>query len=108
MTFTATMIQFLKPDGRKHIEHIELPMKVSCLYGDMLGHSCRIEVEVLVPGDISLTIANSEEDLDIELIPNQERFNHLPRQTKLITDRVVKLLKRESWKNSPCPSSKTI
>ena len=81
------VVQFLLPNGQQQRQITELPDEVAPLYNAMLGAGCRFEAEVLLTGQVSVTIANEEEDLDIEVIPNGPEV-----QTTM-----VQMLERKQW-----------
>jgi len=71
-TFTADIIQFMRPDGRQVERTVELPKQFEPNYLNMINSGCRFESEVLSTGEVSLTLANTaeEEDVDIEVVEN--------------------------------------
>ena len=70
-TFEACVNQFLRPDGRVSKETTRLPMICHAEYLDMLTSGYHFEAEVLMTGDVSITISNIEdEDVDGCIVTN--------------------------------------
>ena len=87
-TFQATAIQFLRPDGRQRTVWQCLPIEHKPLYDSMQEADCRLECEELRTGEVSFTVSNGEEDLDISLTSNGPK----------VVEGLLAMLKRESWK----------
>lgn len=70
--YTADVIQYMMPDGRQVPTSTKLPMDSHAAYLDMQKHSCNFGAEMLMTGEISVTIEDRKErvDVDIEVIPN--------------------------------------
>jgi len=70
--YTADVIQYKMPDGRKVPTSTKLPMDSREAYLDMQKHGCNFAAEMLMTGEISVTIEDpkNEVDVDIEVIPN--------------------------------------
>jgi len=69
-TFPVAVTQFKRPDGRQERTSTDLPDGYQAAYDDMSDHGCRFEAEVLTNGMVSVTISDSDEDIDISLTPN--------------------------------------
>lgn len=69
-TYSADVIQFLRPDGRQKSITTQLPADTYDAYRAMLAAGCRLEAEVLLTEQVSMTITRDGEDLDISLTPN--------------------------------------
>ena len=88
-TFTANVIQFMKPDGRQVIQYTDLPIEYKEKYEDMESRGCRFEAEVLNTGDISLSIGNPRKDVDVDI----EIVSNGPR----VKDALIDMLNRQLW-----------
>ncbi len=86
--YEVEVIQYLRPDGRNKKVTTELPIETESLYQDMLSTNCRFESEVLMTGEISVSISNEEGDLDIEIITNGPE----------VQESMVTMLKRQKWR----------
>lgn len=69
-TIRVKCTQFLRPNGRQREVETDLPAECQGAYLEMLAHGCRFEAEMLVTGQVSVTISNGEVDLIMSLIPN--------------------------------------
>ena len=71
-TYTADGIQFLRPDGRQIPITTRLPIDTHDAYQAMLAAGCRLEAEILQTNLVSVTIADTtaEVDLDCRVIEN--------------------------------------
>ena len=69
-TFTAEVIQFMRPNGRQVKQYTELPIEYKDTYNEMIEKGCRFETEVLMNGLVSITISDGEEDIWIEIVAN--------------------------------------
>jgi hypothetical protein len=58
------------PNGRQEQVTTELPASSALEYTEMRKAGCRFEAEMLVTGEISVTITKGENDLDISLTVN--------------------------------------
>ena len=88
-TFKANVIQFLRPHGTKKHITTDLPIDVQPLYNDMLAHECRLEAEVLLTEEVSITVANTvtATDLDFSVTPNGPA----------VQNGIADMLKRQCW-----------
>ena len=69
------------------------------IYQQMIEAGYYFEAEVLLNGEVSITISNEDEDIDIELVPNGP----------LIQSKMEDMLRRQSWKrkeNQSCRAGK--
>lgn len=87
-TFEAQVMQFMRPDGRRNPTSTMLSDEVLTHYKEMQSAGCRFEAEVLLTGQVSVTISDNEEDMDIEIVPNGPK----------VQDALEKMLKRKLWK----------
>ena len=69
-TFTAYVQQYMMPDGRRVEQSTELPASCNADYYRMCYAGYNLAAEMLSTGQVSLTIENSEKDLDIEIVAN--------------------------------------
>ena len=71
-TYAAEVIQYLRPDGRQVPVTTRLPVDTHDAYQAMLAAGCRLEAEVLMTSQVSVTIfdVKSEEDLDCRVVEN--------------------------------------
>ena len=69
MKVKVDVVQYLRPSGtqRSTTTMLDIP---SYLYEQMRKHECRFEAEILITGEVSLTISDTEQDLDIEIVSN--------------------------------------
>ena len=90
-TYTVCVTQFLMPDGRPKQIETELPVETQPFYESMLKHGCRIEMEVLTTSEVSMTISDpvEEVDIDIEVVSNGPE----------VIEALSRLLTRKSWEN---------
>jgi len=75
--------QYLLPNGRKRTVRIERPIEIEALADEIVMSNLVFETEMLMTGQISLTVSNREEDLDSEIVPNGP-------EVPLAVDRLVK------------------
>src|SRR5260221_6538289 len=88
LNFSAEITQYLMPNGKRIKSQTDLPISIKDDYDDMIKHGCRLEAEVLSTGNVSVTISDGEEDLEIEIIENG------PEVRKAIID----MIRRKPWK----------
>ncbi len=69
-TYTAELVQFMRPRGDMQSVTTQLPIATEPRYQEMLAAGCRLECEELKTEEVSVTIKNDEEDVDIEVSPN--------------------------------------
>lgn len=88
-TFTADVRQYLMPDGRLREVTTELPATLREAYMAMQQSGCRLEAEVLTTGEVSVTIFDPKEevDVDIEVVPNGPR----------VQTAIAAMLNRNRW-----------
>lgn len=67
---TVEFTQYLMPDGRKQIIHIDLDEEYEILAEKIIADGNVFEIEVLTTGQISMTISDDEGDLFIEVCDN--------------------------------------
>lgn len=89
MSFTAELVQYMMPNGRAKDVTTELPDEARDDYNAMTGAGCRLEAEVLVTDEVSVTIFDPDEevDVDIEVVPNGPG----------VQQALLKMLKRRLW-----------
>jgi hypothetical protein len=87
-TYPATVVQFLRPYGRRKYVTVELDSETRDLYDNMCESDCRFEIEDLSTGLVSATISGADEDYDCSLTANG------PEVVKGMED----MLKRKKWK----------
>ncbi|MFB1500844.1 hypothetical protein [Thiocapsa sp. N5-Cardenillas] len=90
-TFTASVVQFLRPNGRIRYEAVDLPIEAEELYKLMQKAGMRFEAEKLSTGQVSLTISDRENDRAIRLVPNGPQ----------VLEALVELLEARPWEDEP-------
>lgn len=80
--------QFIHPNGRQRQMTTQLPVRCLAAYGSMVLAGCRFEAEILSTGEISITISNADDDIDIEVVPNGPE----------VQDAMVAMLERGRWR----------
>jgi hypothetical protein len=83
------VIQYIRPHGEVKHEIAVLPNEYKELYDSMLAHGCRFEAEVLTTSQVSVTISDPKEELDLDI---SITFNGPEVQKGMI-----KMLERKSW-----------
>ena len=69
-TFEAEVALFKAPHGYVRQMITNLPVEVQLAYNDMAAAGCRLEAELLRTDEVSVTIADGNNDLDIRVVPN--------------------------------------
>lgn len=59
--------QFIRPNGRQEMRFEEIPDRYEDLYKEMQASGCELQAEALTTGELSLTISNKEQDVDITI-----------------------------------------
>ena len=85
------VMQYLKPDGRQTPATVELPDAHKKAYQRMIDSGCRFEAEVLTTGEVSMTVSDGEEDIDINVSENGP----------LVLVGMSEMLERELWLTAP-------
>lgn len=62
--------QYLRPNGRRAEVSIDRPAEIATLADRIIERGFRFECEHLSTGHASLTIANDDDDHDIEVVTN--------------------------------------
>lgn len=64
--------QFMLPDGRRKAITVERPREIAERAHKIIGRGLRFEAEVLMTGQVSLTVSDPGEEVDlfIEISPN--------------------------------------
>jgi hypothetical protein len=64
--------QYVRPDGRRRFIEIERPPEIEARARALIEKGLVFEAEVLVTGEVSLTVGDpvEEEDIAIEITPN--------------------------------------
>ena len=70
--FSATLRQYLRPDGRQVTANVNLPIHIEPAYLKMLRSGQWLACEVLRTGEVSITIEDEDEDYDIEITENNQ------------------------------------
>jgi hypothetical protein len=88
-TFEAKVIQFIRPYGDKRHTTVNLPLDCKADYDAMQTCGCRIESEVLMSGEVSVTIADpmAGSDLGFSITPNGPE----------VVAGLIDLLKKHPW-----------
>ena len=90
-TVTVPVMQFLRPDGTERAATTKLPAEFADVIAQLHNAGCRFEAEMLTTGEVSITIADMERDLDIEVVPNGPE----------VQAAMLKILQRKAWANGP-------
>jgi hypothetical protein len=69
-TLPVPFVQYLRPNGRKMMTHIERPLAVANKALDILAAGFVLESEVLMTGDASFSIGDDDGDYAIEICKN--------------------------------------
>ena len=64
------VIQFLMPHGRRIKNATNIPCRHREAYLAMKEAGCELQAEMLMTREVSLTISDGEEDVDIRVVPN--------------------------------------
>lgn len=88
-TYTAEVLQFMMPDGRRNPSSTELPIESQAAYLDMQKHGCRFEAEVLSTGHVSVTISDPKAECDVDI--------HVCANGPDVQSGMVKMLSRALW-----------
>lgn len=70
MSGNIHFVQYLRPDGRKSLVHIERPGTIVQVADRILRYGFWFECELLSTGQVSLTISDKNGDYAIELCKN--------------------------------------
>jgi hypothetical protein len=92
-TYMADVMQFLLPNGRQRPMTVELPAESKDDYTAMIESGCRFEAEILTIGEVSVTISDQTNDVDIDIrvIPNGPA----------VPAALVEMLRSGLYKNQP-------
>jgi hypothetical protein len=90
MKTLVEVTQYLLPDGRKRKNIVCLLEDVQDQYDDMLQHRCRLEAEILITGEVSLTIYNVEDEQDIDM--------RIVQNGPATTQALIEMLKDRAWR----------
>lgn len=60
--------QFLMPDGRQRPMIIDRPNDIGEKAKQLMDSGCRLEIEILMTGEISMTVERDQEDGEIDLL----------------------------------------
>lgn len=63
-------VQYLRPDGRKSVISIDRPQNICAVADKIITSGLRFEAEILMNGQVSLTITSHEQDEAIEIVQN--------------------------------------
>lgn len=85
--FAVEVTQYMTPNGRPVLQSTKLPIDSLAAYKDMKKSGCCFEAEMLRTRQVSLTISNGEEDVDIEIAANGPG----------IQQAMVAMLNRRQW-----------
>ena len=73
-----TFTQFLMPNGRQAPVIIDRPDDVGEKAKQLLDSGCRLEIEMLQTGEISMTVERDQDDGEIELLAQEICSNGPP------------------------------
>lgn len=68
--------QYMRPDGRQLPVSIDRSERIERLAAEIQSAGYRFECEHLMTGDVSLTIASANDDVDIEIAANGPDVPH--------------------------------
>lgn len=92
MSYGIPFTQYLRPDGRAKEVVLHHEENVEAAARELIASGLRFEAEVLVSGEVSLTVTDGEEDIAIELVPNGPA----------VSDAVVRLVQSAlEWRDGP-------
>lgn len=60
--------EFIPPHGRQKMTSLEIPDRYTELYQEMISSGCELQAELLNTGEVSLTVTNSDRDVDIIIV----------------------------------------
>ncbi len=66
----VSMLQYIPPNGRKKWVDCEVPDDLSEKYKELTQEGCNIAIEILMTGELSITVEDDIHDFDIEVVPN--------------------------------------
>lgn len=66
----VNVIQYLRPDGRRRRQVVDLDDELKGAYKNMTVADCFFEAEELTTGEISITISDADRDVDIRIVEN--------------------------------------
>jgi anti-sigma regulatory factor (Ser/Thr protein kinase) len=87
MAVTVDVLQFVLPSGMEHKATTDLPDEASEDYKNMVKSGCRFEAEILTTGEVSVTISDGDQDIDISVTSNGPE----------VPAGMVEMLKRRLW-----------
>jgi len=82
------VVQYFRPNGRQRLMTTELDDVLENLYEDMTEHGCRFEAEVLNTGEVSVTVYDGNQDIEIAVVQNGSDVQRT----------MEEMLRRQSWK----------
>lgn len=88
--YEVRLTQFMRPNGTPVPVSTYLPVETQELYEEMSSAGAWFEAEELRTGQVSLTIATEDEDIDIEIVSNGP----------MVQKAMARMLKRKAWKKS--------
>lgn len=94
--FEVPVIQFLMPNGQRRDTSTHLPSSCRDAVDSMHEAGCRFEAEMLQTGEISVTISDPKEEIDVDI---SVTGNGPEVQTGMIA-----MLERRSWEVNSVPS----
>lgn len=88
-TFEAKLTQFMRPSGISKPVATDLPVEVEHLYRQMIEAGCRLECEVLTTDEVSVTVSNVSDEVDIDF--------SVTKNDQSVHSGIVAMLRRRSW-----------
>ena len=85
--------QFLMPDGRQVPAIIERPDPIADKASELVANGCRLEIEMLTTGQISMAVEHDDDTWAIEITPNDPEV--LSGIDKIICDAYHRLKSRK-------------
>ena len=65
--------QFLMPDGRQATNTIQRPDPIADKAAELVSAGCRLEIEMLTTGQISMSVEHGDDTWAIEITPNDSK-----------------------------------
>ena len=79
--------QFLMPDGRQRSVKIDRPDDIGDKAKQLVASGCRLEIEMLQTGEISMTVERDGDDGEIDLLAQEVCTNGPP--VPLAVDKLI-------------------
>jgi hypothetical protein len=93
--------QFIPPFGHQELRNAEIPDRYKQLYEEMQTAGCELQVEILTTSEVSLTVSDDMEDLDILLIgsgPEEDPDIDWVGERPAVREALCQLLQNAKWR----------